>query len=182
MFSGIVTPLTAVWTAQNATAMSMGQAMPHTWTVALERTCMWIGPNIGICLLCLKSKLKHLRNLGKASLLPVIFGVGEPIVFGCVVLNPYMMLPFIIVPTTSSVITYLVVASGLVEKCFATLPWAMPPFLIGFFASGDWKYIFLSVFNLAFGYFCFKPFFRAWEKNELKKIEGNIEEEVKIES
>lgn len=167
MFSGVITPLTTYWTAENAAAVAAGAAPQYTWTVALERTCMWVGPNIGIMLLCLRSRIKYLREIGKTALLPVMFGVGEPIVFGVIIFNPYMMLPFVIIPTVTAILNYIMVDCGLLARCFVELPWATPPFIIGFLGSGDWKYIIMSLVNLAIGYFGFKPFFKIWENKLL---------------
>lgn len=175
MFSGIITPLTTYWTAQNAAAMQAGTELQYVWTVALERTCMWIGPNIGLTILCLRSKVQYLRDIGKVAVLPVIFGVGEPIVFGVVMLNPIMLIPFVAVPTITAIVNYLLVDMGLLAKCFVELPWATPPFIIGWMASGDWKYIIVSLINLAFAIIAFKPFFSIWEKQLIQEQKEELE-------
>ena len=43
--------------------------------------------------------------MGKASIIPVIFGVNEPVIFGMpIVLNPYMFVPFLVAPMVNAII------------------------------------------------------------------------------
>ena len=45
------------------------------------------------------AKSKELRAVGKASSIPVLFGVNEPILFGApLILNPIFFIPFIVAP------------------------------------------------------------------------------------
>lgn len=79
----------------------------NIFTETLMFTCyMWIGGTgctLPLVILLMKSKSKKLSALGKASLGPSIFNINEPVVYGCVVWNPIMMVPMwligIIVPT-----------------------------------------------------------------------------------
>lgn len=48
---------------------------------------------------------KQLKAMGKASIIPVIFGVNEPVLFGMpIVLNPYMFVPFLAAPMVNAII------------------------------------------------------------------------------
>ena len=45
------------------------------------------------------AKSKELRAIGRASSVPVLFGVNEPILFGApLILNPVFFVPFICAP------------------------------------------------------------------------------------
>lgn len=67
---------------------------------------------IAMLLFC---KSKRITNLGKLSFVPGIFGINEPIVFGLpIVLNPTLLIPFVLVPTVNIVISYFAMAMNLV--------------------------------------------------------------------
>ncbi len=41
-------------------------------------------------------KSKQLKAIGKASFIPVMFAVNEPLLFGApIILNPYFLIPFV---------------------------------------------------------------------------------------
>ena len=54
---------------------------------------------------CCKSK--RIRTIGKGGLLPGIFNVNEPIIFGLpLVMNPVMVIPFVLVPIVCTALAY----------------------------------------------------------------------------
>ena len=60
-----------------------------------------------ICML-LFCKSERIKVLGRLSIVPGIFGINEPIIFGLpIVLNPIMIIPFIFVPLFNLVTSYL---------------------------------------------------------------------------
>ena len=89
---------------------------------------------IAMLLFC---KSKRITELGKLSLVPGIFGINEPIVFGLpIVLNPTMIIPFILVPTINIIISYLAMSAGLVPICSGiNIPWTTPVIISGFLAT-----------------------------------------------
>ena len=53
------------------------------------------GNTLGLVLLMCKSKSKHIRSIGRLSVLPGICGINEPSIFGTLsVLNPILSIPF----------------------------------------------------------------------------------------
>lgn len=53
------------------------------------------------------------REVAKLGLVPGLFGINEPIIFGLpIVLNPIMFIPWILVPITNAVIAYVVTKIG----------------------------------------------------------------------
>ena len=71
---------------------------------------------------------------------------------------------------------------GFVAPAFIELPWATPPVLIGFIASGDWKYIILTIINIALGALIYYPFVKAFEKQEQARIDEELAAEASQES
>lgn len=70
---------------------------------------------------------KQLKAMGKASLIPVLFGVNEPVLFGMpIVLNPYLFVPFLLAPACNAVITKFFIDFLGMNAPIYTLPWAIP--------------------------------------------------------
>ena len=70
-----------------------------------------------------KSKSKHIRSIGRLSVLPGICGINEPIIFGTpIVLNPILSIPFLIMPCLSAGLGYLVQSMGLVSLGYIVDP------------------------------------------------------------
>ncbi len=85
-------------------------------------------------------------------------------------MNPILLLPFILSGLAGAIVTYGAVLIGFVSAPFVELPWATPPLLIGSIASGDWKYIILTLINIAIGVVIYYPFVKVYEQQELQRI------------
>lgn len=174
LFSGILDPLKMAWISANGVAAQAGDAIPYIWSTAVERTCLWTGPVLGLLVLLSFSKVKHLKAFSFASLPAAFFSIVEPVVFGLpLVMNPILIIPFILSGVVCGIVTYGSVLLGLVATPFLELPWATPPVLIGFISSGDWKFIILTIVNIAIGALIYYPFVKTFEKQEMEKAENS---------
>ena len=120
---------------------------------------------IAMLLFC---RSKRIRELGKLSLVPGLFGINEPIVFGLpIVLNPMILIPFMLVPTINIVISYICMSIGLVPLCSGVaIPWTMPVVLSGFLSTG-WQGAVLQLVLLVLGIFVYMPFIKMMDKQYL---------------
>ena len=180
LFQGLLDPLKLTWISANGSAAVAGDAIPHIWTTALERTCLWTGPVLGLLTVLMFSKTKHLKTFSFASLPAALFSIIEPVVFGLpLVMNPILLIPFVLSGIVGAIVTYGACLLNLVAIPFLELPWATPPFLIGFISSGDWKFIILALLNVAIGAIIYYPFVKVFEKqeNERIKLEASLEQE-----
>jgi PTS system cellobiose-specific IIC component len=114
----------------------------------------------------LRSRSQQLRTVGKVALGPAIFNINEPVTFGVpMVLNPIMMIPFVVAPFTIVTINYVAFASGLVHVPMVIQPFTVPVGISGFVATGgDFKGSLLQFFDLAVSALIYYPFFKAWER------------------
>ena len=93
--------------AGTATVANMG-----IYTENLMYTCyMWIG-GIGctlslVVLMMAVCKSKELKALGRACIIPGIFNINEPVIFGAIAWNPILMLPMWIQGLVISAMTYI---------------------------------------------------------------------------
>ncbi len=60
------------------------------------------------------SRRADYRDIAKLSLAPGIFNINEPVIFGLpIVLNPIMVIPFIITPAINTLIGYFFISTNL---------------------------------------------------------------------
>lgn len=137
---------------------------------------------IAMLLFC---KSRRIKELGKLSLVPGIFGINEPIIFGLpVVLNPMILIPFILVPTMNIVLSYLAMAMGLFPPCNGiNIPWTMPVVFSGFLST-NWMGALFQIGLLILGVFVYLPFIKIMDKQyleeEQKAAEAGEEEEIDL--
>ena len=167
------------WIADNNTAFMANTAvanLPHTWTPNLCRLSQWVStcwPMI-IYMFMSSKKLPHLKPLATICVPPAIFCIIEPVMFGLpVVMNGFLLVPFILTHTLCGALTYWLTDIGFVGKMYLNLPWATPSPVLGYLAAGGSIGGAVVVFiNLAIGMVIFYPFWKAYEKAEVAKLEN----------
>lgn len=177
--SGVIGAFEATNLAMNAEAVSAGaEALPYVYTTPFRAFFMIIGgagATLALVLLMCRSRSAHLKAIGKLSLVPSLFNINEPVIFGApLVLNPIMAIPFIGVQTVNGVIMYFAMKTGLIGKTFASVPWTTPAPLGGFLSTMDWKAGVAIILLLLLDMVLYFPFLRAYE-NQLNREELNAE-------
>lgn len=131
---GIVEPIRMAAAVENLAAWQAGQALPNI--VASGFTSLSLIGAGGSCLsvtlaFLLFARSKRYKGISRIALVPGIFGVGEPILFGLpIMLNPIAFIPFMLVTIFNQIYSYLVIAVGLVGRFTGViLSWTVPPFL-----------------------------------------------------
>ncbi len=114
------------------------------------------------------------REVAKLSAPAGLFNINEPVIFGLpIVLNPVMLIPFILVPVTLTITSYIALATGIVPKTVAILPWTTPPILSGYLVTGgSWRGIALQLFNLTLAVLMYIPFIMAGVRALKQRMEG----------
>ncbi|WP_373207735.1 PTS sugar transporter subunit IIC [Clostridium paraputrificum] len=120
------------------------------------------------------AKSKQMKSISKLSLIPGVFNINEPVIFGLpIVFNPLMLIPFIIVPVLAVIMTYSSIALGFIQPFTATqVPWTTPPIISGFLLSG-WQGAVLQIAILAVAIVVYLPFMKMLDKEALKQEESN---------
>lgn len=169
------------WLAENNAAYMAHTAvkdLPYVWTPNLCRLSQWVSScwPILVYMFISSKKLPHLKPLGLICLPPAVFCIIEPIMFGLpVVMNGFLLIPFILTHTLTGALTYWLTKIGFVGKMYMSLPWATPSPILGYLSAGGSIGGFIVVFiNFAIGMVIFYPFWKAYEKAEVAKL--NTEE------
>ena len=121
-----------------------------------------------------RKRYKQMLALGGA---PSVFQINEPLLFGLpIVLNPIWLVPFVLGPVITTVISYIAVSTGLVFPVVAKIPWVTPPIIGGFLATGGHvSGAVLSAINLAISTVIYLPFVYAQVKIDSKKDDKTVQ-------
>ncbi|MDN6900016.1 PTS sugar transporter subunit IIC [Oenococcus sicerae] len=111
------------------------------------------------------AKSAQMKGIGKLSLVPGLFNINEPTLFGLpIVLNPLLALPFILMPALSMLSTYLLIQIHVLPYLTGVMvPWTTPPIISGFLIGG-WKVAIWQTVVLIASFFVYFPFARRYDK------------------
>ncbi|MGG3469191.1 PTS sugar transporter subunit IIC [Neobacillus pocheonensis] len=178
---GIMQPIWLALTADNAAAFEAGKALPHIINYQFYSNFMKIGgfgSTFGLALIVLfTAKSSQYKALGKLAIAPGFFGINEPLIFGLpIVLNPIMLIPFLLTPIVMLFVGYFAMSSGLVPYTNGTnIPWTTPPIIAGFLVSG-WKGAVLNVIQIIISAAIYYPFFKSVDRMALKNEQDDIKQ------
>nr|CDQ31907.1 PTS system lichenan-specific EIIC component [Virgibacillus halodenitrificans] len=182
--ASIMAPIWYSLTDQNVAAHQAGEALPHV--VGQPFMAIWWavgGSGMALALTILfvwRARSKHLKGLGRGSIWASMFNISEPVIFGApVVMNPLLVIPFILAPLAVGMITYFSMTLGFVGKPYVIVPWTTPPPFSGILTTGDWRGGVLMMINIFVAMAIYYPFFRLYDKqllaeeSETKKDEAS---------
>lgn len=178
-------PILYALSAENLTALQAGQALPHIINQQFQdlfATYGGAGSTLSLLIAMFAfCKSKRIKELGKLAIIPGIFGINEPIIFGLpVVLNPMIAIPFLLEPMINIIITYFTMHLKIVPICNGVImPWTTPPIISGFLSSG-WQGAVLQILLIALGVVIYLPFIKTMDKQYLKdeaEAENNKDED-----
>jgi PTS system cellobiose-specific IIC component len=178
----VARPIWLMLIDQNAQAFANGASIPN---VAAEPFYQWFiyiggsGATIGLAILLLfRSKSAYGKTLGRTGIIPAIFNINEPIIFGApIVLNPILMIPFVAVPMILSIIAWIATNLGLVGRVITIAPWTLPGPIGAFFATGDIRASILNILLIILSIILYYPFFKIYDKKLLEQEQASPEEE-----
>ncbi len=117
------------------------------------------------------SKSNRLKALGRATIVPAIFNINEPIVFGAIAFNPLLMIPMwinsIIAPILDWLLT-VVIPFGKIPDTLFNL-WYIPyPIQTWLATEGDLMSIVTVIIIFVVTALIWYPFFKAYDKQCLE--------------
>ena len=134
------------------------------------------------------SKSKELKSVGRASSIPVLFGVNEPILFGApLILNPIFFIPFIGAPIINVWLFKFFVDFFKMNSFMYILPWTTPsPIGIVLGCGLGILNIVFAVLVLVVDFIIYYPFFKVYDdqkvEEELQKVNIKCEDNSREES
>lgn len=169
---GFVMPFMTQYLGANAAAYAAGEPIPHVFAPNFWDCFMgFSGSGItgALVLLALFSRSKELKAVGKASVVPAVFTISEPVVFGLpICYNPYLFIPFVLGTPIIAVGQWFVFHLGWVRPPIANVGGTPIP-LAQYLATMDWRAIILIIFVLAAATLMYYPFFKMYERSLVKQ-------------
>lgn len=169
----IMEPIWLTNLGENAEAFKAGESLQHIFTTPFIDNFVYIGEagaTIGLVLALAwmarrKNASKQAKTLTPITVVPGLFNINEPTMFGIpVVLNILLLIPFVVAPVVNLIISYLSMASGLVPLTYTAPGWTTPPVISGFLATGSIRASILQIILVVVDILLYLPFVAAVEK------------------
>lgn len=166
-------PVMLAGIAANAHQYANGQAVTHIFTSELIYSFPWIG-GVGctlplVLLMLFACKSRRMKALGKACIAPSIFNINEPVIFGTVVWNPYLMIPLWINGLVLPLITAFWFKAGLSPIPHSLMQmWYIPFPFVTWIVSPAISSIILLVILFVVGTLVWYPFLKVYDNSLIK--------------
>ncbi len=163
--------------AANLSLVAAGTATYHNllpFTETFIYTCyLWIGGvgcTLPLVILMCRSRSAELKALGKACLVPGVFNINEPVVFGAIAWNPLLMVPMwlngLILPALTWLFTKVIPFAPIPKIQFEL--WYCPyPISTLISTQGSITGLIFIILTFVVSTFIWYPFFKAYEKEKL---------------
>jgi PTS system cellobiose-specific IIC component len=178
----------AIWTPsmlENLAAYNAGQPIPYI--LSLMSFFMIVqfmgGPGclFGLYLdLAFTTKSERYKAQGKISLVPGIFNIIEPTVFGLpIVLNPVLLVPFVGLPVVMYLLYYFLASAGIIGIPVLNLQvMVIPGPIAGFLLGGGISLGIFCLLGCVLSAVVYYPFVQILDKQELKAEQQRKNEEL----
>ncbi len=171
----IIFPIWVAGVEANAQNILKGLQPQNIHTFETLMAWVWIG-GMGttltlVVLMLFTAKSKRLKAMGKVTIIPSIFNINEPVVFGApIAFNPILMIPMwlsgLIIPS----ITYIFLNTGMVIIPSKVMQlWYLPVGISTYLVNFDFRGLILLCANLLASLIIWYPFFKVYDIQETKK-------------
>jgi len=162
IISPIRNPLAIAALAANIAAVEAG--LQPTEAITLGFWFVFVvpgGAGLTFCLIIanlIASRREDHRMLSKTALVPGIFGISEPVVFGLpLILNPTFAIPFTIGPVITVGLALIAVNTGFITPNIVDVPFGIPLGINAFLGFG-FKGVIVQLLILIIGILIYLPF------------------------
>jgi cellobiose PTS system EIIC component len=144
-------------------------------TMETSTAWVWIG-GMGstlplVLMMLFMAKSSHLKAIGKVTLVPSIFNINEPVIFGApVAFNPILMIPMWLNGLIIPAITYIALNLEMVtipERLFQL--WYMPIGISSMLINSDFRGLILLALIVVVSWLIWFPFFKVYDMQQFKK-------------
>lgn len=163
--AGIQANIDAVAAGQPALNIVTYEATFTMAFVTIGGMCATLGLNLLMCV----SKSKQLKTMGRVFLIPSIFNINEPVMFGApVVFNPILMLPAWINAIIGPVYVWVLMSTGLLNIPSKLIHVGqIPAPFSSMLVTEDFRAVIWWIIYLAINVMVWYPFFKVYEKSKL---------------
>jgi len=168
--------------AQNQAAVEAGKQATLIYTSETVNLFL-LGGGGGTLALCIMlaflAKSNRLRMIGKASIIPSIFNINEPLVFGApIAFNPILMVPMWIYSLVAPTIVWFALKLGIVPIPYQPFQlWYVPTILQGWILTRAFSGVVLVLILFVLSWLIYYPFFKAYDNQAVTQDKELMEEE-----
>lgn len=138
------------------------------------------GSTLGLCIfMCFLAKSDQLKYLGRSAIVPGLFNINEPLLFGIpIVYNPNLAIPFFLAPMATATIAFCAITFGICSPVVVQMAWPTPIGLGAFISTGgDLRAVLVAIVCFAAAAAIYFPFFKAYDAKLLaEEQEAETEE------
>ncbi|CCK02403.1 PTS system, cellobiose-specific IIC component [Cronobacter sakazakii 701] len=111
------------------------------------------------------------KRIGKMGVVPSMFNINEPILFGApVIMNPVFFLPFILVPMVNAVLAWTATKLGWLAQVVSLTPWTTPaPINMSWAANWAFSPVIMCLICMVMSALMYYPFVKAYERTLQKQ-------------
>lgn len=137
----VVIPIATLNFTENAAAYQTGETIPNVFAGFYNNFYgSWITYPALLCCFLLFVKSTQLKSLARTALIPHLFNINEPLIFGLpIVMNVILIIPIYLSNTVNIAVSYWLMNSGIVGKFIVNVPWTTPGPVAVFLSTLDWK-------------------------------------------
>ncbi|ALD66113.1 PTS transporter subunit EIIC [Spiroplasma cantharicola] len=186
VLSPILEPIQLDGLTQNQQALAEGLDPEYVFTNPFMNNFIFMGGTggtIGLILVILMfSKRGDYRSMAKVTLIPAIFCINEPLLFGLpLVLNPILFVPFVIGPLLAGAFAYFATTAGIIPYSSVMVPWTTPPILGGILTTKSFMGGIVAAINLVILMGSYTPFILLANKIEQRELLSKFTKKPKLE-
>lgn len=181
--SAVFGPMLQVAGLENLEAFQAGSFLPNIVTQQFNdifQTYGGVGSTLALAfLMAFFCKSKQVKTLGRLAIIPGIFGINEPLVFGLpLVLNPFLMVPFFITPLLNITLAYFATFLGWIGMTTGVaVTWTIPPILSGILGTNTLSAGLLQLIAIVLSVFIYYPFIKVYDRKMLCEEEEALSHE-----
>lgn len=170
VLSPITSPISTAFLAENIENFKAGLEVTHFYTGGMDSAFgnfTGTGITFGLVFWCFFSKSKASKQIGRVSMIPALFGINEPILFGApIVLNPIFFIPYVIAGPILGSFGAWAMHWDLLNKSVFNPPY-IGVFAEGWLATLDWRSFIVNGLQMILSIVVWYPFFKLYEKRAI---------------
>lgn len=173
VFTPVTRSITQAAIAENAAMVAAGMQPTNIYAYGFSRYhhIGGQGATLPLAFFMLRAKSRRYRLLGKATLVPSIFNINEPLQYGAIVGNPFMFIPTVLIAIILPAFSYFWFQFGWGTINYVNFDMNFAPNAVSafFMSGGDFRNVILVCINFVIAALIWYPFFKASDNAEYKR-------------
>ena len=178
--TSIFEPFYQIGAIENLDAWSAGLDLPNIAVGGFINLVAGGGMIFASVAFLLFSKQKRYKDVAKLAVVPSLFGICEPIVFGIpIMLNVYLLIPYLLTPLVNILMSYALVATGVLGRYTGVQVSFITPFIFNqaLTSTTPVKAVIWQIIQLGIDLIIWYPFVKIMDNTEAKRISEEKEAE-----